>query len=317
MKKVSLMLTMAAFAINFLYAQTNTFPSSGNVGIGTTSPTSLLSLNGALEFSNLNAAPAGSGIYLGLNFLQVRSGSGGFTVNNNANTAANLTVLNGGNVGIGNINPSEMLDVGSKSNAVANYVRINGLTGTPNTELGGIKFYNAVSTGFEIARIAVGMGTTYVDDGYLTFSVGNTGTFPEAMRITQGGNVGVGTTTPDQLLSVNGTIHSKEVLVNTAGFPDYVFKPAYHLPTLVEVKTYIDQNHHLPDMPAEAEVIKNGLKVGETEGLLTKKVEELTLYLIEKDRQVEDLHATNQNLQKQLTDQQKEIGELKKMIIKN
>jgi hypothetical protein len=44
------------------------------------------------------------------------------------------------------------------------------------------------------------------------------------------------------------TIHSQEVIVDMNVLPDYVFKPAYHLPNLTEVKTYIDQNHHLPEM---------------------------------------------------------------------
>jgi predicted phage tail protein len=82
-----------------------------------------------------------------------------------------------------------------------------------------------------------------------------------------------------------------------AAWPDYVFKPKYVLPTLIEVKTYIDKNQHLPDMPSEAEVTKNGINLGEIVKIQTKKIEELTLYLIDKD--------------KQLTDQQKQIEQLK------
>jgi hypothetical protein len=132
--------------------------------------------------------------------------------------------------------------------------------------------------------------------GYLAFyTLGTTSITNERLRITSTGNVGIGTTTPDQLLAVAGTIHSKEVKVDLAGWPDYVFKPKYKLPSLANVKAYIDQNHHLPDMPSESEVAKDGINLGELVKLQTKKIEELTLYLLEKDQQVK---AQEQRLKK-------------------
>lgn len=91
---------------------------------------------------------------------------------------------------------------------------------------------------------------------------------------------------PDHALSVNGSIRAKEVKVE-AGWADYVFDKKYPLRSLKEVENYIGQNKHLPDVPSAAEVAKNGVKVGETEALLLKKIEELTLYLIEKDKQLQ------------------------------
>lgn len=83
----------------------------------------------------------------------------------------------------------------------------------------------------------------------------------------------------------NGNIWSKQVVVAlTNPWPDYVFKKDYQLMPLAQVKSYIDANNHLPDMPSAAEVEKSGLDLGEMNKLLTKKVEELTLYLIEKDK---------------------------------
>jgi hypothetical protein len=96
------------------------------------------------------------------------------------------------------------------------------------------------------------------------------------------GNLGIGLTNPQNKLDVNGTIHSKSVLIDLNGWNDYVFKNDYKIRSLSEVKEYIEQNQHLPEIPSEQEMVKNGLNVADMNKLLLKKVEELTLYLIEK-----------------------------------
>jgi len=94
-------------------------------------------------------------------------------------------------------------------------------------------------------------------------------------------------------IGADGIVYAKAVKVTTTGWPDYVFRPSYQLPALADVKTYIDQHQHLPEIPSAEEVEKNGLNVGEMNKLLMKKVEELTLYLIEikaeKDKEIEAL----------------------------
>ncbi len=122
--------------------------------------------------------------------------------------------------------------------------------------------------------------------------------------------MGIGTTTPDQKLTVNGTMHSKAVVVDNSIFPDYVFNKTYALRPLSAVKTYIDLNHHLPEMPSATEVAKNGQNLGEINALLLKKVEELTLYMIEKDKQVKALEQQKEILQQQ----QAQINQLKKQV---
>ena len=76
----------------------------------------------------------------------------------------------------------------------------------------------------------------------------NVGYFNTAIN-PNGGNVGIGTTNPQQLLDVAGTMSAKEIVVTQTG-ADYVFDPAYRLAPLSEVADYIRENHHLPDVPS-------------------------------------------------------------------
>jgi hypothetical protein len=125
------------------------------------------------------------------------------------------------------------------------------------------------------------------------------------------GNVGIGTINPDAKLTVNGTIHSKEVKVDMNILPDYVFKPGYELLTLDEVKSYIDKNQHLPGVPSAEQVEKEGLKLGEMNVALLKKVEELTLYLLEKDKQDKQKQVQIDQLKRQVETLIKEIRKRK------
>ncbi|MBB6502637.1 hypothetical protein [Pedobacter cryoconitis] len=108
-----------------------------------------------------------------------------------------------------------------------------------------------------------------------------------AIKATANGNVGIGTTTPAEKLSVNGNIRAKAIKVEAANWPDYVFHQGYQLPLLPEIEQYIKLHNHLPEAPAAAEVEKDGLNLGQHSALLLKKVEELTLILIEKDKQLQ------------------------------
>ncbi len=101
-----------------------------------------------------------------------------------------------------------------------------------------------------------------------------------------GGNVAIGTIDPKGYrLAVGGKAIAEEVVVKLqANWPDYVFEKNYNLPTLAEVETYINQNKHLPEVPAANEIEKNGIKLGEMNMLLLKKVEELTLYVLEQNK---------------------------------
>lgn len=109
------------------------------------------------------------------------------------------------------------------------------------------------------------------------------------MFIDKSGNVGIGTETPDARLAVNGLIHAKEVLVDLVGWPDYVFEKNYKLKTLEEVQNFIEINGHLPSVPSAVEVEECGVNLGEMNKILLEKVEELTLYMIQMDKELKSL----------------------------
>lgn len=113
------------------------------------------------------------------------------------------------------------------------------------------------------------------------------------------GNVGIGTAFPDQKLTVKGKVHSEEVVIDlSVPAPDYVFEKDYKLPTLAETEIYIQQNKHLPEVPSAGEMEQNGIQVGEMNMLLLKKVEELTLYMIELKKENEEQHLEIEKLKR-------------------
>ncbi|PUZ27005.1 hypothetical protein GA0116948_104234 [Chitinophaga costaii] len=124
------------------------------------------------------------------------------------------------------------------------------------------------------------------------------------------GNVGIGTLTPQSLLSVKGLITAQKVKVTMTGWADYVFENGYQLPSLQWLEAYVKAHHHLPDLPAGDTVTTQGLDVGEMNKLLLKKLEEQTLYLIELNKKVDALQLENKQLKT-------EMGDIKKQIIEN
>ncbi|ATP58047.1 hypothetical protein CPT03_17020 [Pedobacter ginsengisoli] len=105
------------------------------------------------------------------------------------------------------------------------------------------------------------------------------------------GNVSIGTTNPQGYkLAVAGNMIAESVKVKLQGaWPDYVFHDQYNLPSLNQVENFIKLNKHLPEIPSEAEIQKNGQDIGEMNSKLLKKVEELTLYVINQQKEIEVL----------------------------
>ena len=124
------------------------------------------------------------------------------------------------------------------------------------------------------------------------------------------GNVGIGTNIipTDFKLAVAGKIIAEELKVQLqTAWPDYVFTNEYQLPTLQEVEKQIQENGHLENIPSACEVQENGIEVGEMNRLLLEKIEELTLYTIDQQKQLNEQAEIAKN-------QAQEIEELKALV---
>lgn len=125
-----------------------------------------------------------------------------------------------------------------------------------------------------------GGSTAWVDDGNnnITFS---------------SGNVGIGTNNVSEKLVVKGTVLAEEIKVQNVPASDYVFETDYNLRPINEVEAFVKENKHLPDIPSAEEFKTNGVGLGEMDNMLLRKVEELTLYVIELQKQMNQLKESN------------------------
>jgi hypothetical protein len=233
----SLLLSFALIPTAFSFAQ-NTFPSSGNVGIGTTSPSSLLHLFNPSSSTYLSIDKPNSGV------------EGGIVL--------------------------------SKAGAALFYIWSD----------------NADDDALKIE--ATGLSGEQDATPRMTFPRTNKNIY----MAQSGGSVGIGTTSVNDAnykLFVETGIRTRKVKVDVATWPDYVFSSSYKLPSLKEVEQFIKQHKHLPDVPSEAEVKKEGLDLGENQVVLLKKIEELTLYIIEQNKKNEDQNKRIEHLEKRLS----------------
>ena len=104
-------------------------------------------------------------------------------------------------------------------------------------------------------------------------------------------NVGIGCTNPAVRLAVNGKIKATELEITLAPCSDYVFEKDYNLMNLNDLENYITKNKHLPEVPSAKEFSENGYSVGEMDDILLRKVEELTLYIIKQQKEIEELKS--------------------------
>lgn len=283
--------------------QNNIFQEDNNVGIGTEHPDNVQGWNRVLDILGSGHAK-----------LLVRTGE--------IKTGI-FSHQDWGNMAIGRIGTESNHDLGLMAGYgnIVMSLKTNGYVG--------------VGTSSPVGKLDV-RGATFIGTGDL--NIGSTGSFvqidqgngsgnsyTQIRAFSNGGNlannlilqnspgfVGIGTTTPNEKLSVNGKIRAQEIKVETANWPDYVFDQDYKVLGLNELNAYIKQHKHLPDMPSSKEAEANGVELGEMNKLLLKKVEELTLHLIEKDKQI---LSQEKNL-KAVDEKYNQLSELVSKLIK-
>ncbi|UTN03046.1 hypothetical protein L0669_17110 [Flavobacterium bizetiae] len=324
MRKI-LLTTLLLSQVNF--AQSFFPTDGGNVGIGTLNPTSNLEIRETISTSIPSGLTAptksilkfsrnGTNGYSYNENAEFRLGHGGNSfygskldlyINGNSNTNSIpdqhvMTWNYDGSVGIGTDTPIAKLHVNNGNNsygailANSSELPFSLYTKTINTDIIngesfriGLKYANDENNGF--ISFYRGAGTIGGFLGFATYGI-------ERLRISNNGNVGIGITNPQNKLDVNGTIHSKEVKVDMIGWSDFVFKKEFNLPTLAEVENHINEKGHLENIPTEEEVLKNGINLGEMNAKLLQKIEELTLYAIEQEKEIRTLKEENKSFKK-------------------
>lgn len=279
-----------------------TSPDSTKVGIGISSPLERLHINnGALKIGNLSSAAARA-----VNMIKIGDGNyvqiGEWEADDMLSFKASKYNFTTGNVGIGVAAPAYKLDINgilrlktvvySSWNQSFLYWDYHSLVmGTPpgvyshcaldltpggenshnDTLSSQLRMYSAPNSTDRIIRIRL-------------YTEGN-------CWFLNPGNFGIGTIDPQYKLDVRGTVRADEIIVNTMG-ADYVFDEDYNLKPLEEVETYIEENKHLPDIPSAEQVQQEGMRVSDMQTLLLQKVEELTLYIIEQNKKIQQLEQT-------------------------
>lgn len=256
------LLSLFLVATNILLAQ-NTFPATGNVGIGITTPAYNLDISSAANTT-------------------LRIGS------TTANTGYSDLIFKG------SLNSWKISKYPSGTNPTSTHGTLaitynNGAFGGDRPMMTFFYQYGSNPRAF--------IGTTDVDlfHGVMLGVDGEIGA--RKMIITS--NNDITNWGSNYKLIVDGKIGSREVVVSLATpFPDYVFKPTHKLLSLSEIEQYIKQYSRLPEMPSAEQVEKDGLEIAKTTSLLVQKIEELTLHMIEMNKKLETLEAENKELKK-------------------
>ena len=264
---------------------------NGNVGIGTSSPSSNLHVDGNDTRIKVTHQDNAAGLSIGQwDYINNRIESWGrelLITNYYGNTYfgssgnKQLTLTQSGNIGIGTTNPLTKLTInGADSQSWGSGIGLlrSGVDGRILVDTDGMKFRNMNSGKNFIFRNSSNQTTVFIKDN---------------------GNIGIGTTNPNSWkLAVNGNIRAKEIKVET-GWSDFVFENNYKLPTLKEVENHIKEKGHLKNIPSAKEVEKNGIFLGEMNSKLLQKIEELTLYTIQQEKRLDNLESKNEKLEEE------------------
>jgi hypothetical protein len=229
--------------------------------------------------------------------------------NDLSSASTKMYITQQGYVGIGTINPSTKLtvvgnDTGSETITLDN-------TSSSNLRITLVRYGSAGGGDYWTGLNSANTGSLGADGLFVFRSTGGlvfSGSYQaEHMRVNTLGNVLIGKTTQVNTaykLDVNGGVRANSIVVNTTG-ADFVFAKNYRLRPLSEVESFIQANHHLPEIAPAAQMQAEGVSVGELQTQLLQKIEELTLYLIEQNKKIDAQNQKIEVLEKQLSETRK------------
>lgn len=285
------------------YSLGNTYLNTqgGFVGIGNSSPSKPLHIKSSTEHHQIRIEgtnnkhawiqvyPSGSDV---INW-QIGANNSGFSIYDRTTSAYRFTVANSGNIGIGTNNP----DPNSGIHMYQDRYTLYG----PNSTWGEYLQVGGNGRVNNIASVVSTNGNLHLDSKNGSATYLNHYSTGDTYLNTQGGSVGIGTTSHgSHKLAVGGSIGAREIKVEASGWSDFVFENDYQLRTLEEVEKHIEENGHLPEIPSEAEVTENGINLGEMNAKLLQKIEELTLYMIDMNKQMKEFKSENQELKEKV-----------------
>ena len=244
-------------------------------------------------------------------FLGFRADAGANNLQNavaigaNARVSASNAIVLGGtganavNVGIGTVAPANRLEVVS-STAGTSGLRLTSLAGVTSTSVSASRFLTINAQGdVVLANYTAGARTAITDN--LWQVSGN------LLKNSNTGGVVIGSDInklpANYNLYVSKGILTEKVKVavkNTSEWSDYVFAPNYKLRSLREVENFVKRNKHLPDVPSAEEVVKEGVDMARMDARLLAKIEELTLYVIKQQKQIEQLQLENRKIRQHI-----------------
>lgn len=198
-------------------------------------------------------------------------------VNNATGQAAVLMQRPGGIAANNTVGAIRLLNSGA---GAGDYFNFSFRYNNGNHEIIQSAYYAPTATFKAFSYFNFGTGKYEVRGGVANVEFLNTGT----TLFNGAGAVGIGMgATPipaGAKVAVAGKVVCKEIEVTLTGLPDFVFNKDYKLMSLYDVENFVNTNKHLPGVPSESEVLENGLNLGDMNATLLQKVEELTLYMI-------------------------------------
>lgn len=249
-------------------------PVGGRIGINVMNPTATLDVLGNAKISS-TLSVAGD-----VNFSKGMSVAG--------NTQLSKLYVSGTSTFSGTTQVGGALHIGIAPAALGSYGQQLhfGPPETDNYDRIFIARYNVAS---DQSELRVNVGDDFNDKFVVGRKAWDKDDFESMFTVVTNGNVGIGKADPEHELDVAGTIRATEVKIELSSGADFVFEEDYNLMPINELQSFVTKNKHLPEIPPANDMVKEGVDMGEFQIKLLQKIEELTLYAIQQQQEIQAL----------------------------